>query len=83
MSSSFDRRTFLKNSGLAVGAASLAACATASAKPNILWIIGEDFSPELGCYGDQLVSTPNIDRLAAEGIRYTQAWSPRPSPAPR
>ena len=72
MSSSFDRRTFLKNSGLALGAASLAAC-TAAAKPNILWVIAEDFSPELGCYGDKTVSTPNIDRLASEGVRYTQA----------
>ena len=74
MTSSVDRRTFLKNSGLALTAASLAACSTAeAAKPNILWIIGEDFSPELGCYGDTLVSTPNLDRLAAEGVRYTQA----------
>ncbi|MDA0207549.1 MAG: sulfatase [Acidobacteria bacterium] len=73
MTSSLDRRTFLKNSGLALGAASLAACASANPKPNILWIIGEDFSPELGCYGDTSVSTPNLDRLAAEGVRYTQA----------
>ena len=71
---SVDRRTFLKNSGLALGAASLAACSSAeAAKPNILWIIAEDFSPQLGCYGDKLVSTPNIDRLASEGVRYTQA----------
>jgi arylsulfatase A-like enzyme len=74
MISSVDRRTFLKNSGFALTAASLAACAPAvAARPNILWIIGEDFSPDLGCYGDQLVSTPNIDSLAAGGVRYTQA----------
>lgn len=74
MTNSLDRRSFLKNSGLALGAASIVACAGDGAtRPNILWVIGEDFSPELGCYGDPLVSTPNIDRLASEGVRYTQA----------
>lgn len=42
---------------------------------NILWITVEDMSPRLGCYGDQTVPTPNIDRLAKEGVRYTQAYS--------
>jgi N-sulfoglucosamine sulfohydrolase len=51
----------------------MAGCAGDRPRPNILWIIGEDFSPELGCYGDPLVSTPHLDRLAAEGVRYTQA----------
>jgi len=74
MTNATDRRTFLQNSALALGAASLGACSPASAaQPNLLWIIGEDFSPELGCYGDPSVSTPNIDRLASEGVRYTQA----------
>ena len=73
MTNSVDRRTFLQNSALALGAASLGACAGQTPQPNVLWIIGEDFSPELGCYGDPTVSTPNIDRLASEGVRYTQA----------
>lgn len=73
MTNSHDRRTFLKNSGLALGAASMAACVGDTSRPNVLWIIAEDFSPELGCYGDPLVSTPHIDRLATEGVRYTQA----------
>lgn len=74
MTNSTDRRTFLQNSAMALGAASLSACSPAStAQPNVLWIIGEDFSPELGCYGNPSVSTPNIDRLASEGVRYTQA----------
>jgi len=42
---------------------------------NILWITAEDLSPRLGCYGDTLANTPNIDRLAAEGIRYTNVYS--------
>lgn len=42
--------------------------------PNILWITVEDMSPRLGCYGDTTVPTPNVDRLAAEGVRYTNAY---------
>jgi arylsulfatase A-like enzyme len=41
---------------------------------NILWLSVEDMSPHLGCYGDFTVPTPNIDRLAKEGIRYTKAY---------
>lgn len=44
-------------------------------RPNILWITCEDITPALGCYGDQAASTPNLDRLACEGIRYTNAFS--------
>lgn len=43
-------------------------------KPNILWLSVEDMSPHLGSYGDKTVPTPNIDRLAAEGVRYTNAF---------
>ncbi len=43
--------------------------------PNILWITVEDLSPRLGPYGDSTVATPNIDRLAAQGIRYTSVFS--------
>jgi N-sulfoglucosamine sulfohydrolase len=44
-------------------------------RPNILWITCEDMSPRLGCYGDELAATPNIDRLAREGVRYTHAFA--------
>ena len=44
-------------------------------KPNILWITCEDISPYLGAYGDALVKTPNIDRLAKEGTRYTHVYT--------
>lgn len=47
-------------------------------RPNILWILAEDFSPHLGCYGTKEVHTPNIDRLAAEGVRYTRAFATAP-----
>ena len=44
-------------------------------RPNILWITCEDMSPRLGCYGDKTVPTPNIDRLAHEGVLYTNAFA--------
>ena len=42
---------------------------------HILWLTCEDITPTLGCYGDTVVKTPNIDWLASEGIRYTNAFS--------
>jgi len=47
---------------------------TAPPRPNILWITCEDISPNLGCYGDRYAITPNLDRLAAAGVRYTNAF---------
>ncbi|TWU62554.1 Arylsulfatase [Crateriforma conspicua] len=44
-------------------------------RPNILWITLEDIGPDLGCYDLRYADTPNIDRLALEGTRYTRAWS--------
>jgi arylsulfatase A-like enzyme len=45
-------------------------------KPNILWITIEDTSPQfIGCYGDENASTPVLDKLAEEGIRFTNAFS--------
>ena len=40
-------------------------------RPNLVWISVEDMSPWIGCYGDDTVPTPNIDRLAAEGVNFT------------
>lgn len=45
-------------------------------QPNILWLIAEDMSPYLASYGDSTVHTPNLDRLAAEGVRYSNVYSP-------
>ncbi|AGA25331.1 sulfatase family protein [Singulisphaera acidiphila] len=47
-------------------------------RPNILWLVAEDFGPHLGCYGTQQVWTPNIDKLAADGVRYTRAYTTAP-----
>jgi len=45
-------------------------------RPNILWISCEDLSPNLGCYGDGEAITPNLDRLASQGMRWTRAFTP-------
>lgn len=47
-------------------------------KPNILWINSDDLGIELGCYGNEDVSTPNIDKLASEGILFTRAYVTAP-----
>ncbi len=54
------------------------AVAPAAERPNVLWITCEDISPFLGCYGDSRAMTPNLDRLASQGIRYTQAYANAP-----
>lgn len=54
----------------------------APARPNILWISVEDMSPRLGAYGDRLARTPTIDRLAAQSVRFTRAFTTAPVCAP-
>jgi N-sulfoglucosamine sulfohydrolase len=44
-------------------------------RPNILWLVTEDISPYLACYGDSTAATPNLDRLAKEGVRFTNVYS--------
>jgi arylsulfatase A-like enzyme len=59
-----------------LGAAAGARPQDAAPRPNILWITCEDISPNLGCYGDPYAVTPNLDRLASQGVRYTNAFAP-------
>lgn len=54
----------------------------ATRRPNIVWISNEDMSPKLGAYGDKLVRTPVLDRLARQSVRYTNAFSTAPVCAP-
>ncbi len=66
----------MKNLFLSVSLLLLLSSGTIAAdRPNILWISCEDMSPHLGCYGDSRATTPNLDQLAAEGIRYTSAFT--------
>ena len=43
-------------------------------RPNVLWLISEDTSPDMGCYGNRSVQTPCIDKLAGQGVRFTNAF---------
>ncbi len=51
-------------------------------RPNILWITIEDASPDLGSYGDTYARTPNLDRLAREGVRFQNVFATAPVCAP-
>ena len=51
-------------------------------KPNIVWVSFEDCLPLFGCYGDNVATTPNVDKLASEGCIYPNAFSSAPICAP-
>lgn len=56
---------------------------TSNSKPNIIFILCDDMGyGDLGCYGQPYISTPNIDELANEGMRFTQAYAGSPVSAP-
>lgn len=82
------RRKFLQN--LVVGAVSLAipgagqtgADGLPEQKPNILWLIADDLSCDLSCYGHELVETPNLETLASEGVVFTNAFTVSPVCSP-
>jgi arylsulfatase A-like enzyme len=79
------RRDFLADTSL-LAAAGAARTQTGTGqhqlRPNILWITSEDNGPHLGCYGDTYATTPNLDRLAGQGMIYLTAWSNAPVCAP-
>ena len=86
-----NRRAFLKAMGLGASTFALPGCVSAAKRPanelskdmpNILWITCEDISTNLGCYGDSYAVTPNLDRLAAEGVLYRNAFATAPVCAP-
>lgn len=60
----------------------LAGCAVvadaSAVPPNIVWIVVEDASPHIGCYGETVIKTPAIDQLADGGIRFTRAYVTSP-----
>jgi arylsulfatase A-like enzyme len=85
------RRDFLKNVGLGAAGLALSGCAgqarsfsagPSTRKPNILWIVVEDMSPHWSCYGETTIQTPNIDRLAAEGVLFRNAFVTSPVCSP-
>jgi arylsulfatase A-like enzyme len=75
MTSGLLRRRFLALAGALLVAAGHAA-ALPAARPNIVLIVADDLGyGELGSYGQRVIRTPNLDRLAAEGLRFTQFYA--------
>src|SRR5512138_1007150 len=84
----FDRRTFLKAVGVTAAWGlrphiGLSRQAPARRKPNFVFFLIDDLGrQDLGCYGSTFYETPNIDRLAAEGMRFTNAYAACPVCSP-
>jgi len=82
------RRDFLKAAGYGAALALSSRTGTSQAverkkKPNIVYIMADDLGyAELGCYGQKKIRTTNIDKLAAEGMKFTQHYSGNPVCAP-
>src|SRR6266581_3673042 len=70
---------------MALGAASCIASvpsSNAAERPNILWLIAEDFGNHLSCCGTKEVWTPHLDKLAADGVRYARFYTTSPVCSP-
>jgi arylsulfatase A-like enzyme len=88
MRAGFSRRDFLKVAGLGAGALSLPGClgdaermskANSADKPNFVIIFTDDQGyADVGCYGAEGFETPNLDRMAAEGTKFTSFYSAAP-----
>jgi arylsulfatase A-like enzyme len=72
----------LLTAALAFASAPLATAAEPVKKPNIVWIIVDDMSAHFSCYGEKLIQTPHVDRLAQEGTRFTRAFVTAPVCSP-
>ena len=71
------RRAFVRQCVAGVAVLPLVARASGEKpeRPNILWLVSEDNGPFLGCYGDRLARTPNLDALAAKGIVFEHCYA--------
>ncbi len=79
------QRITLTSAACVLAAAAVATPAVAQqapARPNVLLIMADDLSDDIGTYGHPLVRTPNLDRLAARGVRFTRAYTQFPLCSP-
>jgi arylsulfatase A-like enzyme len=71
--------SFILLSAIAVLSGSIGATASSPRIRNVLFIMGDDHSADvLGCYGNRMIRTPNLDRLASQGFRFTRAYTNSP-----
>jgi arylsulfatase A-like enzyme len=73
---SLNRREFMTGLAGSVAAGSIAAAQVRGSRPNILFILADDLGyGDVGVFGQKVVPTPNIDKIAAEGVRFTQSYA--------
>ncbi len=72
------RRWFLLSCLWLFSLSTICLAAEDTPKPNVLFLICDDLNCDLGCYGHPLVQTPNIDRLAKQGVRFERAYCQYP-----
>lgn len=81
----YNRREFFRKSAFAAAGTAVApfiGCSRNKFRPNVIWLVAEDISPDIGCYGDTVVSTPNLDRFAGQGTRFDSAFASCPVCSP-
>lgn len=83
MNSFQTRRQFLKTLGISAAALTLPDCFLSKKRPNFVFILIDDLGwKDLGCFGSQFYETPNIDRLASEGMKFTDTYAASPVCSP-
>jgi len=66
----------MKTQSIFLAAVLLGSAACAAGRPNLIWIMADDLGyGELGCYGQKVIQTPNLDRMAKEGLRFTRFYA--------
>ena len=77
------RKSLVATAALALALAAPPALAAPARKPNVIVILADDLGyGDTGAYGSRIVKTPNIDALAADGVRFTQGYVSHPVCAP-
>lgn len=78
-----NKQLLLLGCGLMTASGIQAQQAQQANRPNIIYIMCDDLGyADVGCYGQEYISTPNLDRMAGEGMRFTQAYAGSPVSAP-
>ncbi|MFT5093546.1 MAG: arylsulfatase A-like enzyme, partial [Porticoccaceae bacterium] len=77
-STSWQSMMLLLLGGILTSVGSVFAADSSTARPNIVWIIPDDMSANFSCYGETAIETPHVDKLAARGVKFTNAYVTAP-----